>query len=123
MMERMSARLLNEWLAFSELEPFGPLAEAYRAGVCAAAPYNTAFGRSKGAKVIKPEDFFPSLRKPAQKQTPAQLADQLRGATVAMGGTVRKKGEPEQKPVKARAVKVQPVKVRNVKPNRKGKGD
>lgn len=100
----MTSRQLTGWMAYAELEPFGPLAEEHRAGVVAAAAYNTAFGRSKGSKVIKPEDLFSSLRKPTKRQTANQMAEQLRGLTKSMGGVVRKKGDPvpkgEVKPVK-----------------------
>lgn len=121
-MEQMPVKLLNEWLAFSEIEPFGPLVDARRAALIAAAPYNTAFGRSKNAKIIKPEDLCPELRKPMPKQTSKEMAEQLRSMAISMGGVVRKKGEAEPEKVKAEKVKKPALVKEKPNRNRKGKG-
>lgn len=55
------------WLAYSALEPFGPLREDFRAGQVAATAANVWGSR------VKPEDFFASLkesRPPARANHP-----------------------------------------------------
>lgn len=47
------------WWDYAEREPFGYEVENYRAGVVAATVANVA-PRKKGAKPLKPSDFYPS---------------------------------------------------------------
>ena len=85
----LTSRQITEWMAYAELEPFGPLADDRRAGVIAAALTNTAFGRSKGAKTYVPADFFSSLRPARSRDQPWQrMADGMKGFTAALGGRV-----------------------------------
>lgn len=53
----MSARTFAEWQAYCAVEPFGPPAEFWRAGVIAATLANVH--RKKGQQPFKPEDFMP----------------------------------------------------------------
>lgn len=51
--------VLREWMAYAELEPFGPLRDDLRAGVVASlavAPW------LKKGKTVTPEDIFPTLK-------------------------------------------------------------
>lgn len=60
---RMDAREEMEWIAFWRLEPFGPTAADYRAGVIAATIANVHRGRGQQAR--QPSDFFPTGDKPS----------------------------------------------------------
>lgn len=52
----MSNRELAEWMAYSTLEPFGPLREDYRSGrICA-----TIANVGGVKKTMSPDDFFPN---------------------------------------------------------------
>jgi hypothetical protein len=54
----MPARLLAEWAAFYQLEPFGPPAEFTRAGIVASQVFNVQ--RTKDSQpVAKPADYLP----------------------------------------------------------------
>lgn len=53
----MSARQLAEWQAYCAVEPFGPPAEFWRAGMVASVLANV--NRGKNSKPFKPEDFMP----------------------------------------------------------------
>lgn len=53
----MSARTFAEWQAYSAIEPFGPQAEFFRAGIIAAMIANV--NRKKNQPPYKPEDFMP----------------------------------------------------------------
>jgi hypothetical protein len=53
----MSARTFAEWQAYCSLEPFGPPAEFWRAGLLASILANVH--RKKNQAPFKPEDFMP----------------------------------------------------------------
>lgn len=55
----MPAAELREWMGFAELEPFGPLADDFRAGSICAAALNPH--RKKDAKPLTAADFMPAL--------------------------------------------------------------
>lgn len=57
---RHTSRELSEWMAYFELEPFGPLVEDERAGAIAATILNTT--PSKSQKTYQPSDIFPRLK-------------------------------------------------------------
>lgn len=61
---RHTSRELSEWMAFFELEPFGPLVEDERAGAIAATILNTT--PSKSQKTYQPSDIFPRLKDAAK---------------------------------------------------------
>jgi hypothetical protein len=57
----MSARTFAEWQAYCSIEPFGPQADYWRAGVIASMIANV--NRKKNQQPFTPEDFMPkSLR-------------------------------------------------------------
>lgn len=109
MLRRMPAALLTEWMAYFQLEPFGQARADLRAGLVAAVVANTAFGRKRGAKALKPSDFFANLVEDDPKKAKAMSAEwqevfaKLR--TKLAGGTITKRGakppagnEPKPKP-------------------------
>lgn len=53
----MSARTFVEWQAYCSIEPFGPVADYWRAGMIAAMIANV--NRKKNQPPYKPEDFMP----------------------------------------------------------------
>lgn len=61
---RMSSAEFTGWMAYAELEPFGPLREDARAGVIAATAVNIATAGAKERRHFGPGDFFDSLREP-----------------------------------------------------------
>lgn len=81
----MGSAEFTAWLAYEQLEPFGPLSDDYRAGVMPATYYN--MNRAKTSAPLGPGDFMPALgsalkgepeeRKPEIKLTPAQEAAYL----------------------------------------------
>ena len=73
---------LSEWIAFYELEPFGPRRDNYHAGMIAAMIANS--NRAKGAKAVSPSDFM--LEDPAtgaKKRTQTAISHLLHVATPA----------------------------------------
>lgn len=52
---------LIEWMAFQRLEPFGYSMRNFRMGVIASTVVNCT-PRGKGAKPMKPSDFYPAAR-------------------------------------------------------------
>jgi len=53
----LTSRQVSEWIAFSELEPFGEQIDWLRTGVLASLIANV--NKQKGAKPFKPTDFMP----------------------------------------------------------------
>lgn len=73
----MSARTFAEWQAYCALEPFGPQADYWRAGVIAAMIANV--NRKKNQQPFTPEDFMPkSLRAEPVEGSAEQRADILK---------------------------------------------
>lgn len=56
LLSRLDSAELSEWMAFYNLEPFGPEAEAYRSSLLAAQIQNYS-GFAK--KAAQPKDFMP----------------------------------------------------------------
>jgi len=67
LLERIDSHELTEWMAFSNLEPFGSKREDWRAGMIAAQVVNVQL--RKGQRLRKPDDFFPEVKPPAPEQT------------------------------------------------------
>jgi hypothetical protein len=75
----LTSRQIAEWMAYFQLEPFGPHAEELRLGIIGSIIANV-FGGGKGSKKFIPTDFTVSL-KPEIKQGPETgLADKLKKA-------------------------------------------
>ena len=53
LLDRISAKELTEWMAYDQLEPFGPLAVNLNAGLIASSYMNCHL--KKGAKTLRPD--------------------------------------------------------------------
>lgn len=83
----MPARLLAEWMAFYQVEPFGPPAAFVRSGIIASQIHNV--NRTKQSQpVAKPTDFLPKdmmLENPPDDETLGERnAQAFRAAADAM---------------------------------------
>lgn len=86
LLARLSARELAEWMAYEMLEPFGPPATAYAAGVVASTLGNV--NRGKDREPFAPEEFMPQIyRQPADDK--ARKARQAAAKKRALAGKVR----------------------------------
>lgn len=94
-MRWVSAPEFTEWMAYAELEPFGPDAEAWRAGVIASTIANVYRDRKKRSKAYTPQDFMPE-----EPTTPAErartLTERIGSAMMSLGGQVRPRGAPRR---------------------------
>lgn len=73
----MSARTFAEWQAYCSLEPFGPYADYWRAGLIVSMIANV--NRTKNQKPFKPEDFMPKgLLNEPNELSPEQSAQFLK---------------------------------------------
>lgn len=61
---------LIDWMAYAQHEPFGFEVENFRSGVIAATVANVA-PRGRGARALKPSDFYPTGKRQSQL-TPRQ---------------------------------------------------
>jgi len=75
--------MIFEWLAYSQLEPFGPRREDLRAGVVAATVQNML--RGKGARALKATDFLKV--RPVHATTAEAVEAAQPGAPLAARGT------------------------------------
>jgi hypothetical protein len=84
----MSAAEFGLWMAFEQLEPFGPLADDYRAGTIAASVVNVNL--RKGAQPRVASDFMPALalalREPEETETVEPTPEQHASFMDAMFG-------------------------------------
>lgn len=71
----MSARTFVEWQAYYSIEPFGPEAEYWRAGMIAAMIANV--NRKKNQQPFKPEDFMPKSLQGEKKRMNAEQQAQV----------------------------------------------
>lgn len=79
----MPARLLKEWQAYNQLEPFGPPAAFWRTGLVASQQAN--LNRTKKTqKAYGPEDFMPSTMT-AQDEPAQDLGERLIEACQTLG--------------------------------------
>jgi hypothetical protein len=80
-------------MAYAELEPFGPDAEAWRAGIVAATIANVNRDTKKRPEPFTPQDFMP-----AQPETPeerqAALQARINAAMMRLGGRARRPDDP-----------------------------
>lgn len=76
LLDSLDSAELTEWMAYFNIEPFGPVQEDYRAGVLSAIAFNSV-PRERGQTPAKPEDFFPSLKPPPKEQVPQSEADAM----------------------------------------------
>lgn len=88
MLSELTAAQLQEWIAYSRVEPFGELRADLRAGIIAATQANCH--RSKRSQAFKPEDFMPEFaqRKPERMSSKA-IASTLRQFATAHNAIVK----------------------------------
>ena len=83
LLDRISSREITEWMAFSQLEPFG--AEAGYIGHAITASTVANVNRTKGQKAYEVIDFMPNLgrKEPQTAEEMIQIAEMF---TIALGG-------------------------------------
>jgi len=85
----MSSREIAEWMAFSQLEPFGSEANYVGHAIVAATMAN--IHRKKGKKAYEISDFMPKKKKVQTAEEALQIAHMM---TIGMGGKdLREKDE------------------------------
>jgi len=80
---RISSREITEWMAFSQLEPFG--AEAGYVGHAITASTVANVNRAKSQRAYEVSDFMPSMGK-KEPQTGAEQIQFAEMYTIALGG-------------------------------------
>jgi len=78
----MSSAELTEWMAFSQLEPFGSEADYIGHAITAATVANRH--RNKGENVHETKEFMPTFKK--KKQTVDQMIQIAEMLTIGLGG-------------------------------------
>lgn len=81
---------LARWLAYFQLEPFGPVQEDLRSGWIASLIYNS--NRGKDAEAKGPEFFFPSLAPAAEVSEEKDDAEQIWRMRIWVAMQQRKSG-------------------------------
>lgn len=77
LMSEMGSRELSEWMAYNEIEPFGPWRDDLRMGILAATVANTGFGRPDPP--VQAADFIPDfLGQDDTEPTEAEQAEKVR---------------------------------------------
>jgi hypothetical protein len=83
LLERVSSREISEWMAFSQLEPFGSQVGFLGHAITAATVANVH--RGKGKKAYKPDDFMPQFG-PKEPQTVEEMLQIAQTLTIGLGG-------------------------------------
>jgi hypothetical protein len=68
---RMSHDELVGWMAYSQIEPFGPEMQTYRAGLIASVIANV--NRGKNQKPFTPQDFMPKTERQHRREISAEV--------------------------------------------------
>lgn len=88
MLARMTSRELTEWMAFYQLEPFGPERGDLQAGIVASTVANVNRDPKK-TKAFKPEDFLPTFegsRRDESRPTWQRLLEKVKMLNAGFGG-------------------------------------
>lgn len=80
MLEEIPSRLVSEWQAYAEIEPFGERRDDERAGILAALLAN---GFSMGKANARPEQFFPTIGSTKREQSWQEQLARVRTMTEA----------------------------------------
>jgi len=73
----MSARRFAEWQAYAQVEPFGPPADFWQAGLMASTLVNVNRTK-KSQQAMQPADFMPESFQPeAEAQDPQAVGEQV----------------------------------------------
>lgn len=83
LLKRISSREITEWMAFSQLEPFGSKAGYLGHAITASTVANV--NRAKGQKAYTAEDFMPAFEG-KKKQTVEEMIQFAQVVTLGMGG-------------------------------------
>ena len=75
LLRRVSARELTEWMAFAQLEPFGPYTEWYRSARLEAQQWNLQL--KEGKRPFRPEEFLPSCYRRREDMDPMLLRQKI----------------------------------------------
>jgi hypothetical protein len=90
--DAISSPEFTDWMAYAELEPFGPAQVAWQLAVIAATVANANRDPKKRSQPFQPSDFLPE-----EPMTDRERADRLRSkfdaAMMAVGGRPRRPGE------------------------------
>ena len=87
LLERMPYRILEEWMAYEEQEPFGQL--ALRIGY-ATASLGNLLAKPKGRRAWRPSDFMPdNPRRQSKRVSPDRQMDQIYGIAVMMNAEIK----------------------------------
>lgn len=70
----MTSRQFAEWLAYSNVEPFGEQRADLRSAIIACVTANV--WRGKGQKALKPEDFMPFRENPEKAEVQQTMQQQ-----------------------------------------------
>lgn len=86
MLASIPSRLLSEWMAFAELEPFGDERADLRAGIVASTIVNV--NRAQGTPPVKPADFMPKFEEQVEPAGPdwETLLQKVEMLNAAYGG-------------------------------------
>ena len=83
LLDRISSREIAEWMAFSQLEPFGSEAGYIGHAITAVTIANTHLGKGQKAKDV--EDFMPKFG-PKKEQTVDEMLQFAQMLTIGLGG-------------------------------------
>jgi len=90
MLGRMSSAELTEWMAFYQLEPFGPERGDLQAGIVAATVANVNRDPKKQKRAFEARDFMPSFEGGGggerREKSPEELRRKWEMVVAAMGG-------------------------------------
>lgn len=77
MMENMPSRLLDEWIAFFSLEPFGAFQDEYRMATVTSMIANTARDDKEKPKPYQPTDFMREVFTNEVEKSPEEVMQKL----------------------------------------------
>lgn len=78
LLARISSEELTEWMAFSDLEPFGDERADVRSGIVAATIANANRDPKRKREPFTPRDFMPRFGKGQSPKTEQRWQDQLK---------------------------------------------
>ncbi len=91
--ERMSSHEFSEWMAYSQIEPFGEERADFRQAMTTSAVHNSIQAQAKHPKWTKPGDFMPFSEAAQPKTTEGPLApDVLKDKLLAFTGGGKRMG-------------------------------
>ena len=99
LVQRMSREELTEWIAFSQLEPFGAEIEEYHAALIASVIAEVNRNRKKRGKPFAPREFMQKWGEPEGKATsPEAMLDFVKQFTAKLAAQQGKPAPDLQRP-------------------------